>query len=191
MIKAALQLLVSEKKLDDLHLTRKAFKQAASIGELLKNKAGAKGSSKENGNVSEVSPVLFYGTQVAGQRSTAALIGSLAKQATYRVDLSKIVSKYIGETEKQLAALFDTAEKKDWILFFDEAEALFGKRTDVKDAHDKYANLDTAYLLQRIESYSGLVILSSNRKTNLDPAFLRRLRAAVYFPKPKKKKSGQ
>ena len=191
MIKAALQLLVSEKKLDDLHLTRKALRQAASIGELLKNKAGSKRSSKENGKISEVSPVLFYGTQVAEQRSAAALIGSLAQQATYRVDLSKIVSKYIGETEKQLAALFDTAEKKDWILFFDEAEALFGKRTDIKDAHDKYANLDTAYLLQRIESYQGLVILSSNRKTNLDPAFLRRLRAAVYFPKPKKKKSGQ
>lgn len=189
MIKAALQLLTPEKTPEDLHLTKKAVKQTAYLGELLKHKAGNTSSIKTS-KISEVSPVLFYGTQVARQRIAAASIGSLSEQATYRVDLSKIVSKYIGETEKELAALFDTAEKKDWILFFDEAEALFGKRTDVKDAHDKYANLDTAYLLQRIESYQGLVLLSSNSKTNLDPAFLRRMRYTVYFPRPKKKKGG-
>jgi SpoVK/Ycf46/Vps4 family AAA+-type ATPase len=190
MIKTALQLLGSEKTLDDLDITKKASKQIASISELLKNKVRSKRDFRDTNKISELSPVLFYGTQTAEQRSMAALIGNLAEQPAYRMDLSNIVSKHIGETEKNLDALFDAAEKKDAVLFFDEAEALFGKRTDVKDAHDKYANLDTAYLLQRMESYQGLVLISSNRKTSLDPAFLRRLRYTVHFQKPRKKKSG-
>ena len=102
----------------------------------------------------------------------------------FRIDLSRVVSKYIGETEKNLARLFDRAEHKDWILFFDEADALFGKRTDVRDAHDKYANQEVAYLLQRIETFSGLVILATNQRGNIDEAFLRRFQAAVHFPMP-------
>ena len=103
----------------------------------------------------------------------------------YRVDLSQVISKYIGETEKNLEMLFANAEDKKWVLFFDEADALFGKRTDVKDAHDRYSNLDTTYLLQKIESFEGLVILATNQKKNIDPDFKRRLRTTIYFRKPK------
>ncbi len=95
-----------------------------------------------------------------------------------------VISKFIGETEKNLANLFAKAENKDWILFFDEADALFGKRTNVRDAHDKYANQETAYLLQRIESYNGLVILASNFKSNIDDAFMRRFQSVIHFPMP-------
>ena len=100
----------------------------------------------------------------------------------FRIDLSRVVSKYIGETEKNLARLFDQAEHKDWILFFDEADALFGKRTEIRDAHDKYANQEVAYLLQRIESYAGLVILATNQRGNVDEAFLRRFQAVDQLP---------
>jgi len=95
-----------------------------------------------------------------------------------------VVSKFIGETEKNLSRLFDKAEHKNWILFFDEADALFGKRTGIRDAHDKYANQEIAYLLQRIENYNGLVILASNFKNNIDPAFSRRFQAIIQFPMP-------
>src|SRR5665648_751546 len=99
---------------------------------------------------------------------TATLLGKYTDKDVYRIDLSRVVSKYIGETEKNLANLFDKAEHKNWILFFDEADALFGKRTDIRDAHDKYANQEVAYLLQRIESHNGLVILATNKRDNID-----------------------
>jgi len=95
-----------------------------------------------------------------------------------------VVSKYIGETEKNLSRLFDAAEDGGTILFFDEADALFGRRTEVKDSHDRYANIETNYLLQRIESFRGLAILATNFKRALDPAFLRRLQFVVQFPFP-------
>jgi SpoVK/Ycf46/Vps4 family AAA+-type ATPase len=95
-----------------------------------------------------------------------------------------VVSKYIGETEKNLELLFARAEDKNWILFFDEADALFGKRTNVRDAHDKYANQEVSYLLQRIEDYNGLVILATNMKSNIDDAFLRRFNSILKFPVP-------
>ena len=102
----------------------------------------------------------------------------------YRIDLSQVVNKYIGETEKNLRRLFDAADSGDAILFFDEADALFGKRTEVKDAHDRYANLEVSYLLERMERFKGMAVLASNRKKDLDEAFLRRLRAIVTFPLP-------
>ena len=102
----------------------------------------------------------------------------------YRVDLSQIVSKYIGETEKNLSKLFDIAENKNWILFFDEAESLFSKRTGVQDSKDKHANQQTAYLLQRVESYNGLIILATNLKPNIDLAFSRRIQSIINFPIP-------
>ncbi|MBK8195839.1 MAG: ATP-binding protein, partial [Lewinellaceae bacterium] len=102
----------------------------------------------------------------------------------YRIDLSTVVSKYIGETEKNLSSLFERAEDKNWILFFDEADALFGKRTNVRDAHDKYANQEVSYLLQRIEEFGGLVILASNMKSNIDDAFMRRFNAIIKFSMP-------
>ncbi len=128
---------------------------------------------------------LFYGPPGTGKTLSACLIGKKTGRDVYRVDLSTIVSKYIGETEKNLAKLFDRASRKDWILFFDEADALFGKRTNVNDSHDRYANQEVSYLLQRIEYHEGLVILATNMKNNIDSAFLRRFQSIVYFPMPK------
>ncbi len=127
---------------------------------------------------------LFYGPPGTGKTMTACLIGKSTGHDVYRVDLSAVVSKYIGETEKNLARIFDMAENKKWILFFDEADALFGKRTGVKDAHDRYANQGVSYLLQRIEVFNGIAILASNMKENLDKAFARRFESIIYFPMP-------
>ena len=127
---------------------------------------------------------LFHGPPGTGKTLTATLLGKATRRDVYRVDLSTVVSKYIGETEKNLANLFDQARNRDWILFFDEADALFGKRTNVKDAHDRYANQEISYLLQRMEAYRGLAILATNMKGALDHAFLRRIRFLVEFPFP-------
>jgi hypothetical protein len=128
---------------------------------------------------------LFYGPPGTGKTLTASLLGKQTGKDVFRIDLSRVISKYIGDTEKNLSRLFDKAENKNWILFFDEAEALFGKRTEIHDAHDKYANQEVAYLLQRIESYNGLVILASNRRSNIDEAFARRFQAIIHFPMPR------
>lgn len=127
---------------------------------------------------------LFHGASGTGKTLAAALLGKQTQTPVYRIDLSMVVSKYIGETEKNLSRLFDRAEKKNWILFFDAADALFGKRTSVRDAHDKYANQEVSYLLQRVEEYEGLVILASNLKGNIDTAFIRRFQSIVHFPIP-------
>jgi AAA+ superfamily predicted ATPase len=128
--------------------------------------------------------VLFYGPSGTGKTLTAALLGKQYGKDLYRIDLSQIVSKFIGETEKNLESVFKRAETKNWILFFDEADALFGKRTNVQSAHDKYANQEVSYLLQRVEDYPGLLILASNFKNNLDDAFIRRFHSLVHFPMP-------
>ena len=128
--------------------------------------------------------VLFHGPPGTGKTLTATLLGKHTKREVYRIDLSMVVSKYIGETEKNLEALFNRAEAKDWILFFDEADALFGKRTGVRDAHDKYANQEVSYLLQRVEDFDGLVILASNMKSNIDEAFIRRFNTIIRFTQP-------
>jgi hypothetical protein len=130
---------------------------------------------------------LFHGPPGTGKTLTAALLGKLSNLDVYRIDLSMVVSKYIGETEKNLEKVFTKAEYKNWILFFDEADALFGKRTGITDAHDKYANQEIAYLLQRLEDYPGLVILASNMRNNVDEAFTRRLQSIIYFKKPQAK----
>jgi DNA polymerase III delta prime subunit len=127
---------------------------------------------------------LFHGPPGTGKTTTAALLGKKTNRDVYRIDLSQMVSKYIGETEKNLAKLFDRAENKEWILFFDEADALFGKRTSTRDAHDRYANQQISYLLQRIEDYDGLVILATNLKGNIDDAFMRRFQSTINFPMP-------
>ena len=126
--------------------------------------------------------VLFDGTPDALKVEAARQIAEKLGKELVRIDLSQVVSKYIGETEKNLKRIFDLAEEKEWILFFDEADSLFGKRTDIKDAHDKYANQEIAYLLQRMEEFKGLAILASNRKKDMDEAFLRRLRYVLKFP---------
>ena len=128
---------------------------------------------------------LFYGPPGTGKTMTACLLGKSTGKDVYKIDLSMVVSKYIGETEKNLAKVFEQAEHKDWILFFDEADALFGKRTSVDDAHDKYANQEVSFLLQRIESFNGIVILASNIKSNIDEAFTRRFESIINFQMPK------
>ncbi len=127
---------------------------------------------------------LFAGPSGTGKTMAAEVIANAINLRLYRIDLSAVVSKYIGETEKNLRALFDAAEAGGAILFFDEADALFGKRSEVRDSHDRYANIETSYLLQRIESFRGLAILSTNMRSALDEAFLRRLRFIVNFPYP-------
>ena len=127
---------------------------------------------------------LFYGESGTGKTMAAEVLAQACHLDLYRIDLSTVVSKYIGETEKNLRRIFDTAEAGGVILLFDEADALFGQRTEVKDSHDRHANIEVSYLLQRMETYQGLAILTSNLKSNLDQAFLRRLRFIVPFPFP-------
>ena len=128
---------------------------------------------------------LFHGSPGTGKTLSACLLGKHCGCDVYKIDLSMIVSKYIGETEKNLSKIFDMAEHKQWILFFDEADALFGKRTKVDDSHDRYANQEISFLLQRIEEFNGVVILASNQKANIDDAFMRRLQSVIHFPMPK------
>ena len=128
--------------------------------------------------------VLFAGESGTGKTMAAEVIANALHLNLYRIDLSSVVSKYIGETEKNLRRLFDAAEDGGAVLFFDEADALFGKRSEVKDSHDRYANIEINYLLQRIEAYRGLAILATNMKSSLDQAFMRRLRFIVNFPFP-------
>jgi hypothetical protein len=127
---------------------------------------------------------LFYGPSGTGKTLTVALLGKKVNKPVYRIDLSQLVSKYIGETEKNLEKIFIAAENRDWILFFDEADALFGKRTAIGSSNDRFANQETSYLLQRIELCNNMVILATNLKTNLDEAYIRRFQSIVYFPIP-------
>lgn len=127
---------------------------------------------------------LFHGMPGTGKTLAATLLGKSAGREVYRIDLSMIISKYIGETEKNLSRVFEMARNKNWILYFDEADALFGKRTEVSSSNESYANQQIAYLLQRIEAYEGVVILASNFKGNMDDAFTRRFQSIVYFDFP-------
>ena len=127
---------------------------------------------------------LFAGPSGTGKTMSAEVLANELRLDLYRIDLSQVVSKYIGETEKNLRLVFDAAEEGGAILLFDEADALFGKRSEVKDSHDRYANIEVSYLLQRMETYRGLSILTTNMKQALDTAFLRRIRFIVPFPFP-------
>lgn len=127
---------------------------------------------------------LFAGASGTGKTLAAEVLANELRLDLYRIDLSQVVSKYIGETEKNLRRVFDAAERGGAVLLFDEADALFGKRSEVKDSHDRYANIEVSYLLQRMEAYRGLAILTTNLKSSLDSAFLRRIRFIVDFPFP-------
>jgi SpoVK/Ycf46/Vps4 family AAA+-type ATPase len=127
---------------------------------------------------------LFSGPSGTGKTMAAEIMARELGLELHKIDLSGVVSKYIGETEKNLARIFAEAEATSAILFFDEADALFGKRSDVKDAHDRYANIETSFLLQRMEEYEGVTILATNLRRNLDEAFSRRLAFVVQFPFP-------
>ncbi|WP_425636489.1 ATP-binding protein [Algoriphagus yeomjeoni] len=178
------QLLETEMSWDDLVLNPHTEEELREIEIWLKHKDKL---LQEWGMHKKLKPgfkALFYGPPGTGKTLTTTLLGQKLGLDVYRIDLSRMVSKYIGETEKNLAKIFDRAERKGWILFFDEADALFGKRTSVSDAHDRYANQEVSYLLQRIEDYDGMVILATNLKNNLDEAFMRRFQASVFFPMP-------
>ena len=135
--------------------------------------------------------VLFYGTSGTGKTMAAEVLSHALNMPLYRINLSQVVNKYIGETEKNLNDIFNAAEGSDCILFFDEADALFSKRKDVEDARDRYANVEVSFLLQRLESYKGITILAANRRQDIDAAFTRRLYAAIEFPIPDQKERQQ
>lgn len=170
---------------DDLVLPAAALRQLAEIRTWITHHPTLFGDWGMADRVRPGYRVLFHGPAGTGKTLTATLLGKMTGREVFRIDLSMVVSKFIGETEKNLANLFDKASDKGWILFFDEADALFGKRTEVRDAHDKYANQEVSYLLQRIETYAGLVILATNFRSNLDEAFTRRFETIVHFPLPK------
>jgi SpoVK/Ycf46/Vps4 family AAA+-type ATPase len=131
--------------------------------------------------------VFFAGLPGTGKTMSAGIIAGELGLTLYKIDLSSVVSKYIGETEKNLSSIFDEAQTSNAILFFDEADALFGKRSEVRDSHDRYANIEVSYLLQRVEEYQGVVILATNLRKNMDDAFVRRMHFSIEFPFPNKK----
>lgn len=169
---------------EDLVLTHEVLEEVQNINAWLKH---SKTIMEDWGLERTVKPgyrCLFYGPPGTGKTLTATLIGESSGRDVYRIDLSMVVSKYIGETEKNLAKIFDLGKNKDWILFFDEADALFGKRTQASSSNDRYANQEVSYLLQRVEDFPGVVILATNLKANIDEAFARRFQTSIYFPLP-------
>ncbi|GAB2610145.1 ATP-binding protein [Belliella aquatica] len=171
-------------EIDELILSSHLKDELANILTWMQHREEIKSNSLLSKSFKKGYKALFYGPPGTGKSLTAAVLGSQSACPVYRVDLSRIVSKYIGETEKNLSNLFDRAENQHWILFFDEADSLFSKRTEINDSKDKYANQGTSYLLQRLEEFDGLVILASNLKPNIDRAFLRRFQSVMYFSLP-------
>ncbi len=141
---------------------------------------GMQGSSSRGRGIT----ALFAGESGTGKTMAAEVVGGELGLDLYAIDLATVVDKYVGETEKNLDQIFAEADQIHGVLFFDEADALFGKRSEVRDAHDRYANVETAYLLQRMESFDGIAILATNLRANIDEAFARRLDAVVDFPMP-------
>ena len=178
------QLITTELEWKDLVLQEKTLTEIKEIETWLKYNDKLLIDWKMRGKIKPGFRILFHGPPGTGKTMTACLLGKYTNRNVFRIDLSMVVSKYIGETEKNLSKLFDKAANKDWILFFDEADSLFGKRTNVRDAHDRYANQEVSYLLQRIESHAGLVILASNMKSNIDSSFTRRFNTIIEFENP-------
>ena len=178
------QLIQTQLEWKDLVLKQKTMDEIKEIETWLNYNNDLLEKWKLHGKVKPGYRVLFHGPPGTGKTMTAVLLGKYSGRDVFRIDLSMVVSKYIGETEKNLSKLFDKAAHKDWILFFDEADSIFGKRTNVRDAHDKYANQEVSYLLQRIEAHDGLVILATNMKANIDPSFTRRFNSFIEFENP-------
>ena len=150
----------------------------------LRNRIGAQWEITKKNAYGNAVIILMYGPPGTGKTMAAQVVANEVMTPLYRVDVSQIFSKYIGETQKNIARIFEEAAKRNVVLFFDEADALFTKRTQVEDSHDKYANSDTSYLLQKVEEYNGISILATNNSQNFDPAFMRRLTYVVRFEKP-------
>ncbi len=164
--------LTTEMAWEDVVLHPKAQHQIQEIENWVRDNSVPMDDPEMDKRVKAGYRVLFHGPAGTGKTVAATLLGKSAGRPVLRIDLARVLSKYIGETEKNLSRLFDAARDKDWILFFDEADALFGKRTAVRDAHDKYANQEVAYLLRAIETHPGLVILATNQRNTIDDAFL-------------------
>ena len=169
---------------DDLVVTQEVMDELDQIRSWMRGGAGVLHRLRLDRMVKPGYRTLFYGPPGTGKTLAATLLGKDAGVDVYRIDLSMLVSKYIGETEKNLANVFDQAQNKNWILFFDEADALFGKRTEGSSSNDRHANQEIAYLLQRVEDFPGTVILATNLRANMDEAFARRFQSAIYFPVP-------
>ena len=172
---------------DDLVLNAGTLSRLSEIRHYLKYESLLRSKLELNKHMKPGYKCLFHGPSGTGKTQVAALLGKEVNREVYRIDISAVVSKYVGETAKNLNALFNTAEDKDWILFFDEGDALFGKRTDTAKSDDKnlhFANQEVAFLLQRIENFNGLVIVATNFKQNVDDAFARRFQNTVLFNIP-------
>ncbi|BDD06440.1 ATP-binding protein [Aureibacter tunicatorum] len=176
--------ITTEQEWSDMVVNRKTENQLNEILSWVKQRNAMKSIPAVARKVLPGYRTLFYGPSGTGKTLAATLIGKLTGLEVYRIDLSKLVSKYIGETEKNLKQVFDIAEQHDWILFFDEGDAIFGKRSETSSSNDRYANQEVSYLLQRVERFPGTVIVATNFKTNLDKAFLRRFQTIVHFPAP-------
>lgn len=178
------QLITTELQWNDLVLPDKVISEIRHIQTWLSNQQQIIHGMGFNKSIKPGYRALFYGPPGTGKTLTASLLGKSSEMDVYRIDLSSVVSKYIGETEKNMETIFSQAENKRWILFFDEADALFGKRTQTSSSNDRFANQEISYLLQRVESYPGIVILATNLKANIDEAFSRRFQSITYFPIP-------
>ena len=174
----------TEMEWEDLVLNKQTYEQIDLIRIWIKHHKTVRQDWNMAKRIAPGYRALFCGPSGTGKTLTASLLGKEFNRPVYRIDLSQVVSKYIGETEKNLEKIFIRAEHKDWILFFDEADALFGKRSTTRTAQDRFSNQGISYLLQRIEHFDGIVILSSNYKNNMDQAFIRRFNAIINFTKP-------
>jgi SpoVK/Ycf46/Vps4 family AAA+-type ATPase len=172
--------ITTQKHWTDLSLNRSTLEQLSALKDSVQQQRAAI-PGKANRQFAGL-PVLFYGPSETDKSFTAAILGKELGLEVHSINISEVISKYIGETEKNLDHLFAHAADQAWILFFDEADALFGKRTESTNESDKFANQQVSYLLQRIEEYDGLVILSSNSKDNIDNAFIRRFHSVIHFP---------
>jgi len=177
------RLITTELEFDDLVLPADARDEVAHIAAWMEHSKHLPAWGLDR-HISHGYRALFIGAPGTGKTLTAVLLGKRMGRDVYRIDLSMMLSKWIGETEKNLANLFDVAAKNGWILFFDEADALFGKRSEVSGSNDRYANQQVSYLLQRIEGFSGLVILAANPRSAIDDAFVRRFQSLVPFYEP-------
>lgn len=178
------QRVATELNMEDLIVSESTRKQLEEVASYLRFGKHLKNDFGFGKNLMSGYRALFQGPSGTGKTMAACLLGKETGREVYEIHLTTVVSKYIGETEKNLSRIFDKAQGKDWILLFDEADALFGKRSEVKDAHDTYANQEVSYFLQLIASYDGLVILCSHLKKNIDAAFFRRFQQVIDFTLP-------
>ena len=170
-------------KWDDLVVSKSTQNKIKEIEEWLKQEKNIEGNSKSE------HLALFQGTSGTGKTLTATLLGKYTHYPVFRVNLSKILSNYIGETEKNLSKVFELASQNNGILFFDEADALFGKRTEIKNSHDRFANQEVSYILENLREHKGLVIISSNLRKDIDPQLKKYFKTIIRFRKPTLKRT--